>query len=157
LLARHFTVFTFDRRGRGKSGDTPPHSLEREIEDIEALLAVAGGEAFVWGASSGAALALEAACRFPGIRELALYEAPFIVDDSRAPTKEYWTRIGEAVAAGRRGEAVKLFLRAVGAPAFFIALMPLMPVWSKVKAAAHTLPYDGAIVEENQRGEPLPA
>ncbi len=157
LLAPHFKVLTYDRRGRGESGDTPPYAVEREIEDIGALINAAGGEAFVWGASSGAALALEAAARFTRIKKLALYEAPFIVDDSRPPTKEYWVRIGEAVAAGRRGDAVKLFLKAVGAPAFFIALMPLMPVWSKVKAVAHTLRYDGAIVEENQTGKPLPA
>ena len=83
LLSQYFTVFTYDRRGRGESGDTAPYALEREVEDIAALLSEAGGAAFVWGMSSGAVLALEAANRLSGITKLALYEAPFIVDDSR--------------------------------------------------------------------------
>ncbi len=85
-LAGDFTVFTYDRRGRGKSADTIPYSVEREIEDLAAVLKEAGGEAFVWGMSSGAVLALESAARLSGIRKLALYEAPFIVDDSRTTT-----------------------------------------------------------------------
>jgi pimeloyl-ACP methyl ester carboxylesterase len=157
LLAEHFTVFTYDRRGRGDSGDTAPYAVEREVEDIEAVIKAAGGSAFVWGVSSGAALALEAANRLTGIKKLALYEAPFIVDDSRPPATDAWPRISEAVAAGRRSDAVQLFLRVVGVPAFFVALMRLMPVWSKLKGVAHTLPYDGAIVQDNQRGKPLPA
>ena len=156
-LARHFTVFIYDRRGRGESGDTAPYAVEREIEDIDALIAEAGGAAFVWGTSSGAALALDAAKVLTRIEKLALYEAPFIVDDSRPTTEDAWVRIREALAAGERGDAVKVFLKAVGVPAFFIALMPLLPVWSKLKAAAHTLPYDGAIVQDNQRGKALPA
>ena len=81
-LASGFTVFTYDRRGRGESGDTAPYAVEREVDDIEALIEVAGGSAFIYGASSGAALALAAASRLESIRKLALYEAPFIVDDS---------------------------------------------------------------------------
>jgi len=157
LLAQHFTVFTYDRRGRGGSGDTAPYAVEREVEDIAALLSEAGGAAFVWGMSSGAVLALEAANRLSGIKKLALYEAPFIVDESRSTTEDDWVRIGEAVAADRRSDAVKLFLKSVGVPGFFIALMRLMPMWSKLKAIAHTLPYDGAIVQDNQRSKPLPA
>jgi pimeloyl-ACP methyl ester carboxylesterase len=157
LLARHFTVFTYDRRGRGGSGDTTPYAVEREIEDIAALLHAAGGAAFVWGTSSGAVLALEAATRLSGIQKLALYEAPLIVDAGRPTTENDWLRIGEAVAADRRGDAVKLFLKSVGAPGFFIALMPFLPMWSKLKAIAHTLPYDGAIVRDFQKGKPLPA
>ncbi len=157
VLAQHFTVFTYDRRGRGGSGDTAPYAVEREVEDIAVLLSEAGGAAFVWGMSSGAVLALEAANRLSGIKRLALYEAPFIVDDSRSTTEGDWVRIGEAVAADRRSDAVKLFLKSVGAPAFLIALMRLMPMWSKLKAIAHTLPYDGAIVRDNQRGKALPA
>jgi len=158
LLAPHFTVFTYDRRGRGESGDTAPYAVGREVEDIEALLNAAGGAAFVWGTSSAAVLALDAANRLTGIRKLAVYAAPFIVEDSRPPIlKEHWDRIGEAAAAGRRGEAVGLFLKEVGVPALFVAVMRLMPVWAKLKAAAHTLRYDGAIVQDNQRGKPLPA
>jgi pimeloyl-ACP methyl ester carboxylesterase len=156
LLAPHFTVFTYDRRGRGDSGDNAPYAVDREIEDLQALVDEAGGTAFVWGVSSGAALALEAATRLTGVTKLALYEAPFIVDGTRPSTEEDWPRIGEAVAAGRRGYAVKCFLKSVGVPGFVLALMPLMPVWSKLKAVAHTLPYDGAIVRENQMGRPLP-
>ena len=157
LLAPHFTVFTYDRRGRGESGDTAPYAVEREVEDIAALIDEAGGSAYLWGMSSGAVLALEAASRLRGIRKLAVYEAPFIVDDSRATTEDQWRRIGEAVAAKRRGAAVKVFLQAVGVPGFVIALMRLSPVWPKLKALAHTLPYDGALVRDHQMGRPLPA
>ena len=156
LLAPYFTVFTYDRRGRGGSGNTAPYAVEREIEDIAALLSEAGGTAFLWGMSSGAVLALEAANRLAGIKKLALYEPPFIVDNSRSTTERDWARIAEAVAANRSSEAVKLFLKSVGVPAFFIAMMPLMPMWSKLKAIAHTLLYDGAIVGDNQTGQPLP-
>jgi pimeloyl-ACP methyl ester carboxylesterase len=155
LLAPYFTVFTYDRRGRGGSGDTAPYAVECEVEDIAALLHEAGGAAFLWGMSSGAVLALEAANRLRGIKKLALYEAPFIVDDSRSTTEGDWARIAEAVAANRPSEAVKLFLKSVGVPAFFIAVMPLMPMWSKLKAIAHTLLYDRAIVGDNQRGKRL--
>src|SRR5712691_10987971 len=113
LMAQHFTVFTYDRRGRGGSGDTAPYAVEREVEDIGALLSEAGGAAFVWGMSSGAVLALKAANRLSGIKKMALYEAPFIVDDSRSTTENDWVRIGEAVAADRRSDAVKLFLKSV--------------------------------------------
>jgi pimeloyl-ACP methyl ester carboxylesterase len=155
LLAQHFTVFTYDRRSRGDSGGTASYAVEREVEDIEALINEAGGAAFIWGVSSGAVLALEATSRLTGVKKLAIYEAPFIVDDSRPTTKDDWVRIAEAVAADRRSEAVKAFLKAVGVPGFFIALMGLMPTWSKLKAVAHTLPYDGALVQDNQIGKPL--
>jgi pimeloyl-ACP methyl ester carboxylesterase len=158
LLAPHFTVFTYDRRGRGASGDTLPYAVEREVEDIAALLSEAGASAFVWGTSSGAVLALEAANCLSGIKKLALYEAPFIVDDTRPTTEDGWDRISGAVAADRRSDAVKLFLKLVGVPGFVRALMPLIiPVWLKLKAVAHTIPYDGAVVRDNQRGKPLPA
>ena len=125
------------------------------MEDIAALLSEAGGATCVWGMSSGAVLALEAASRLSGIKKVALYEAPFIVDDSRLTTENDWDRICAAVAADRRSDAVKLFLKSVGVPGFVSSLMPLMPMWSKLKAIAHTLPYDGAIVRDNQRGKPL--
>ena len=107
--------------------------------------------------SSGAVLALEAASRLSGISKLALYEAPFIVDESRPTTEDQWVRIGDEIAAGRRGAAVKLFMQMVGVPGFFIALMRLSPVWPKLTALAHTLPYDGVIVRDYQKGRPLPA
>jgi pimeloyl-ACP methyl ester carboxylesterase len=159
LLAPHFTVFTYDRRGRGDSGDTAPYAVEREVEDIDALIRAAGGSAFVFGISSGAALTLEAANRGLAVRikKLALYEAPFIVDDTRAPVPADFVRqLDRLLTAGRRGDAVRLFMKAVGVPTFFVALMRFMPAWSRLKAIAHTLPYDMTIVLDNQRGKPLP-
>jgi pimeloyl-ACP methyl ester carboxylesterase len=156
LLSKHFTVFTYDRRGRGESGDTKPYAVEREVDDIAALVKEAGGQAFVWGTSSGAVLALEAANRVRGIAKVAVYEAPFIIDDSRSTTERSWNDISAAIAADRRGDAIRTFLKAVGAPGFFVALMRLTPTWAKLKAIAATLPYDGAMVGAYQRGEPLP-
>jgi pimeloyl-ACP methyl ester carboxylesterase len=158
LLTPHFTVITYDRRGRGESGDTKPYAVEREVEDLEALIREAGGSAFVYGISSGAALALEAAAHQLNIRKLALYEAPFIVDDTRSPLgADYVASMNRHIAADERGAALTQFMKAVGAPGFAIFMMRLMPAWSKLKAVAHTLPYDTAIVSENQRGKPLPA
>ncbi|MGH9347599.1 MAG: alpha/beta fold hydrolase [Vicinamibacterales bacterium] len=157
-LAEHFTVFTYDRRGRGDSGDTAPYAVEREVEDIDALIRAAGETAFVYGVSSGAALALEAANRGLPIRKLALYEAPFIVDDSHPPIPEdFLARLHQAIAANRRGDAVKAFMKLVGVPALFIMLMRFLPVWSKLTAVAHTLAYDITLVQDNERGKPLPA
>lgn len=156
LLADQFTVFTYDRRGRGGSGDTAPYAVQREIEDLEALVKEAGGSAALYGVSSGAALILEAARQLPGIPRIVLFEAPFVVDNSRPALSGVWTDIGAAVAAGNRSRAVQLFLRAVGVPAFVVAIMRLFPVWKRLKAVAHTLPYDGALVREFQRGLPLP-
>ena len=154
-LEGDFTVFRYDRRGRGDSGDTLPYAVEREVDDIEAVLQAAGGEACVWGMSSGAMLALMAAARLPGIRKLALYEAPLIVDDSRATTQGDWATIRQAIVDGRRGDAVSAFLKSVGMPGLLIAFMKLTPIWRKLKAVAHTLPYDGAIVAGDQLGKPL--
>lgn len=154
-LEGSFTVFRYDRRGRGDSGDTAPYAVEREVDDIEAVLQAAGGKAFVWGMSSGAMLALMAASRLPGICKLALYEAPLIVDGSRETTQGDWATIRAAIAEDRRGDAVTAFLRSVGMPGLLIVFMRLTPIWSKLKAVAHTLPYDGAIVAGDQRGRML--
>jgi pimeloyl-ACP methyl ester carboxylesterase len=157
-LADHFTVFTYDRRGRGDSGDNGSYDVQREVDDLEAVIREAGGQAVVLGVSSGAALALEAASRGAAISRLALYEAPFIVDDSRpALPDDFVPRMTAALADGRRGEAVKMFMRVVGVPGIFITVMRLMPAWSKITAVAHTLPYDFAIVGPYQKGRPLPA
>lgn len=157
LLAKDFTVFMYDRRGRGDSGDSAPYAVERELEDIDALIQEAGGSAFIYGISSGAALALEAANRGLAVRQVALYEPPFIVDDSREPLAEdYLLHLTEMIAANRRGDAVRHFMKAVGVPRVFIALMRFTPAWSKLKAVAHTLIYDTQIMQDNQRGKPLP-
>jgi pimeloyl-ACP methyl ester carboxylesterase len=158
LLTERFTVYTYDRRGRGDSGDTKPYAVEREIDDLAALIAEAGGSAYVYGISSGATLALEAANRGLAIDKLALYESPCIVDGTHAPLPaDFLGRLTTVVAANRRSEAVKMFLRLVDLPAVAILMMPLMPAWKKLTAVAHTLPYDITIVQDNQRGQPFPA
>jgi len=148
LLAPHFTVYVYDRRGRGDSGDTKPYAVEREIEDIEALIKEAGGSAFVLGLSSGAALALKAAAHGLNIKKLALYEPPFMVaKDGHRPPADHEEQLNNLIAADRRGDAVSFFMtKMVGAPAIFAFLMRLLPVWSKLKAVAHTLPHDAAIM-----------
>jgi pimeloyl-ACP methyl ester carboxylesterase len=157
LLAERFSVITYDRRGRGDSGNTAPYAVEREIEDLAALIEVAGGSACVFGHSSGAVLALNAAEHGLPIGKLALYEAPLILDNSRPPAEPGWVRIDAFIAEGRRGDAVKVFLETVGVPAFVIAIMRWLPVWKQITAVAHTLPHDGAIVRGLQRGAALPA
>jgi pimeloyl-ACP methyl ester carboxylesterase len=157
-LAEHFTVFTYDRRGRGDSSDCAPYDVQREVDDLEAVIDEAGGQAAVFGVSSGAALALEAASRGVPIGRLALYEAPFIVDATRPPIgDDCLSQINAALAAGRRGDAVKIFMKVVGVPWIFVAMMRLMPAWSRLTAVAHTLPNDFAIVGPYQNGQPLPA
>ena len=158
-LAGRFTVYAYDRRGRGESGPgTSPYAVEREIEDLLAVIEAAGGRGYVFGASSGGALALEAARQGAPIERLAVYEAPFIVDDTHPPNDpRLLEQLQASVDEGRRGEAVKTFMRTVGAPRLMIALMPLIPVWRKLKGVAHTLPYDLSIVIEHEQGRPLPA
>jgi pimeloyl-ACP methyl ester carboxylesterase len=158
LLAAHFTVFHYDRRGSGESGDTLSYAVEREIEDIEALINEAGGSAYVFGHSSGAVLGLHAVASGLTIPKLALYEPPFIVDDSHAPlTAEYHARLAELVGWGRRGDAVTHFMTmAVGVPAAVVAGMRNDPVWPMFEAVAHTLPYDDAIMGDTLSGSPLP-
>lgn len=157
-LASHFTVYDFDRRGRGESGDAPPYAMEREIEDIEALIDEAGGSAFLYGMSSGAVLALEAASRFPGkVKGLALYEPPYITDDSRPPVPDdYPEQVTTVLAQGKRDKAVEMFMTAVGVPDEFVPMMREDPSWAEMEAVAHTLPYDFTILRGLQSGKPLP-
>jgi pimeloyl-ACP methyl ester carboxylesterase len=160
LLAPRFTVFSFDRRGRGASHDTPLYAVEREIEDIEALIDEAGGTAFLHGQSSGAVLALKATAKFPAkVRKLALYEPPFIIDDSRPlPPENFLTHIGELVAADRRGEAVEFWMTdVVLAPAEAVAELKKSPAWPTMEALAHTLAYDVAVLGDKMSGKPLQA
>ena len=159
LLAEHFTVFAYDRRGRGDSGDTPPYAVQREIEDIEALVTEAGGSASLFGHSSGAALALRAVIHGLPIERLALYEPPFIVDDSRPPVPDdYVEHLDELVAEGRRGDAVAYFMTvAVGMPPDMVADMRSGEMWPYLEAVAHTISYDGRIMEGTIGGRPIPA
>ena len=158
-LAPHLTAIAFDRRGRGDSGDTPPYSVDREVEDIEAVILAVGGPAFVLGHSSGAVLALESARTSPErIMKLALYEPPFIVDDSRSLLPvDYVMHLEDLVSLGRRGDAVEFFLTtAVGARAEVVAGMREQPFWSSLEAMAHTLAYDGTIMGDTMGGSPAP-
>jgi pimeloyl-ACP methyl ester carboxylesterase len=157
-LAEAFTVIVYDRRGRGASGDTRPYRVDREVEDIEALIDAAGGSAQLYGISSGGALALDAAARLPGkVTRVAVYEVPLVVDDSRLPVSDAsLARIDELLSADRRGAAVKLFMRhMVQVPAVLVAATPLFPGWSKNKAHAHTLAYDLELMRDTQRGAPI--
>lgn len=149
LLAEHFTVFMYDRRGRNESGDTAPYAMEREIGDMDALITEAGGSAYVYGISSGAALALAAAAAGLNITKLALYEPPFSVDEAghHAPPDSL-EQLQKRVDEDRRSDAVKYFMKdIIGIPAFGVFMMKLMPIWSKLKAVAHTLPYDISILD----------
>jgi pimeloyl-ACP methyl ester carboxylesterase len=146
-LAPHHTVYRYDRRGRGESGDTQPYAREREVEDIAALVEAAGGSAYVAGLSSGAALALDAAAGGNGVRKVAAFEPPFIASQGSRDESGHESALRELIVAGRRGAAVKYFMRMVRVPGFAILAMQLMPqVWPKLKAAAHTLPYDMAVM-----------
>jgi len=158
-LAPHLTVFAYDRRGRGGSGDTQPYAVDREIDDLAAMIRAAGGRAFVFGHSSGAALALEAAVRGLAIVKLALYEPPYIVDDSRLPIPdEYVPTLQALVGAGRRGDAVEYFWRvALQLPPEMIARARTTPRWPRLEALAHTLSYDGEVMGDHMAGKPLPA
>jgi pimeloyl-ACP methyl ester carboxylesterase len=158
LLSERCTVFNYDRRGRGDSNEAGPFAVEREIEDIAALIDAAGGRASLWGFSSGGALALRAAGAGIGVEKLGVYEVPFMVDPhDKMPTADYGQRLDELVAAGDRRGAVNHFMRnAMGIPAPVVAAMRLMPMFKQLSANAMTLPYDwAALGQHNMRGEPL--
>jgi pimeloyl-ACP methyl ester carboxylesterase len=155
-LAPWFTVFNYDRRGRGGSQDTAPYAVEREIEDLAALIEAAGGPVMVFGGSSGAALALQAAARNPVISRLALWEPPYHVDSS-APElpADFAARLEALVGAGRRADAVELFMvEATEVPVEVVAVMRRQPGWPDAEAVAHTLAYEAAVMGP---GNALPA
>src|SRR2546421_10432422 len=156
LLARSFTVYNYDRRGRGDSGDTRPYAVAREIEDIEALIDEAGGSAYLYGHSSGAALAMEAALRLGNkVKKLAMYEAPYNDDaEAQRAWKEYIKQLTEALAADRRGDAVALFMELVGTPADQIEAMRHAPAWPMLEAIAPTLAYDHSAILGEDRSVP---
>jgi pimeloyl-ACP methyl ester carboxylesterase len=160
VLAAHFTIYSYDRRGRGDSTDKAPYAVAREVEDIDALITEAGGAAFVNGQSSGAVLALEAAKALPAkIRKLSLYEPPFIIDDSRPlPPENYDRHISQLIGGNRRGEAVEYFLtQLVGMPTQAVAGMRQSPMWAASEKLAHTLPYDIMVLNGGMEGKPLKA
>jgi pimeloyl-ACP methyl ester carboxylesterase len=159
LLAPHFLVLAYDRRGRGDSGDTAPYAVQREVEDIQAIIAEAGGSAFVFGHSSGSVLALEAAARGLAISKLAMYEPPFMINKSSPPLpKDYGEHLRELLTSGRRGDAVEYFMTtAVGVPREAVAQMRQSPTWTKLENVAHTIVYDQTIMENSTTGTSLPA
>jgi alpha/beta hydrolase family protein len=157
MLSDRFKVFAYDRRGRGDSGDTPPYDVRREIEDLAAVIAEAGGSAYVFGHSSGAVLALRAVEDGVPIAKLAVYEPPFILDETRPPLPaEYVEQLDALVAAGRRGDAVALFMTTgVGVPAQMVEQMRRGPVWPALERNAHTIAYDGRIMGDLMAGRPF--
>jgi pimeloyl-ACP methyl ester carboxylesterase len=151
LLAQHFMVVHYDRRGRGDSTDTQPYALQREVEDIEALIDDSGGSACLSGISSGAALAFEAALALGGkVNGLAMYEPPYNDDDAaRRAWKDYRKQLAETLAEGRWGDAVGLFMRLLGVPAEDLEGMRQFPMWPMWEAMAPTIAYDAAVLGED--------
>ncbi len=146
-LAERLSVYNYDRRGRGDSGDTPPYAVDREVEDIDAVIAAAGGTACLYGTSSGAALALEAAARGLPVRKLALWEPPYILDPTMRPPSDQVERYNEFVSQGRRGDAVEYFMtKVVRLPGEFVGQARTQPWWAAQEALAHTLAYDATIM-----------
>jgi len=152
LLAQHFTVFAYDRRGRGTSGDAPAYAIESEVDDLRSLVREAGGSAFAVGISSGGALALQAVARGVNLKGLVLYEPPFIGQDGHSPSFDRQkSRLNQFVVAGDRAGAVRFFMTDIyGAPRLFVTVMPLImrSAWKKNESVAHTLPYDLTLMED---------
>jgi pimeloyl-ACP methyl ester carboxylesterase len=147
LLAADLTVLNYDRRGRGPSGDTPPYAIEREVEDIAAVIEAAGETAHLFGTSSGAALALEAAASGVPVSKLVLWEPPYIIDPVQRPPSDQVERYERLIAEDRRGDAVEYFMsQVVGMPDDFVAFARTQPFWADTEAVAHTLAYDARIM-----------
>ena len=159
-LASSFTVLNYDRRGRGSSGNMEPYAVEREIEDLATLANTSAGPVYLFGSSSGAVLALDAANRLgTKVTKVFLYEPPFIVDNSRPPLSEsLLNEINTALRANDRAEAVTLFFnKGMGIPKPGVLFMRLMlPAWAEMLKLAHTVPYDLTILSGTQAGKPLP-
>jgi pimeloyl-ACP methyl ester carboxylesterase len=149
-LSPHFTVYAYDRRGRGESGDSTPYGAAREIEDIAALIDEAGGSASLLGLSSGGALTLAAAASGLPITKAIAYEPPYVDDEGRHGGAGHEAELKRRVARGDRAGAVTYFMKdMVNVPRPIVVMLRLMPwVWPKLKAVAHTLPYDAAIMTE---------
>ena len=134
-LAKHFTVFNYDRRGRGDSRDNTPYAVQREIEDIGVLVAEAGGTASVYGHSSGAGLVLHAAARGVPMAKIVLHDPPYAPDsdeEARRSSREYGEKLKATLSEGRRGEAVELFMTMVGMPQEMIEGMRHTPRWAEL-------------------------
>jgi pimeloyl-ACP methyl ester carboxylesterase len=152
------TVLNYDRRGRGESGDTPPYAPEREFEDLQALVAAAGGEAAVYGMSSGAILAVEAAAHGVPTSKLVMYEPPCLLDrEGPEPIEDYLDTLERLNDAGKPGDAMAYFLEVVAEmPAEAIEQFRASPAWPAFEAVGHTIAYDGRIMDPFSKGEPIP-
>ncbi|MDQ3783864.1 MAG: alpha/beta hydrolase [Actinomycetota bacterium] len=157
-LAKHFTVINYDRRGRGDSGDTAPYAVEREIEDIGALIAEAGGTASVYGHSSGAGLALHAAAHGLPITKLVLHEPPYVPDgeEERRTSQEIGENLKTLLAEDRRGDAVELMMTTTGMPPEMVGQMRNEPWWAGLEAMAPTIAYDSEVMGDISRGGTIP-
>ena len=153
-LAGRFSVVGYDRRGRGDSGDTPPYAVDREVEDLAAVIAAAGGTAAVYGHSSGAGLVLHAAARGLPIDRLVLYEPPYVLGDEeeRRASREYAQRLRAVLAEGRHGDAVELFMTTVGMPPELVRQQRAEPWWPGLEVLAPSLAYDSAVMGDTQGG-----
>jgi pimeloyl-ACP methyl ester carboxylesterase len=147
VLKSDFTVYNYDRRGRGDSGDTLPYAVEREIEDIDAVIAAAGGTAHLYGTSSGAGLALEATAAGARVDKLVLWEPPYNLDPAGRPPSDAVEQLDRMVAEGRRGDAAEYFMTdMVRMPAEFAAFARSQPWWAAQEAIAHTIAYDARVM-----------
>ncbi|CAL9590719.1 hypothetical protein SUDANB176_05227 [Streptomyces sp. enrichment culture] len=146
-LSERFRVTVYDRRGRGASGDTAPYAVEREVEDLAAVIEAVGGEASLYGISSGGALALRAAASGLPVRHVAVYEAPYAMsEDDLGERARYTERLTAALAEGRRGDAVELFLRLTGLGEAVIQGARQSPLWAGMESLAPSLAYDDAVM-----------
>jgi pimeloyl-ACP methyl ester carboxylesterase len=157
-LKDRFTVYSYDRRGRGESGrGATPHPVDAEVEDLVAVLGATGGPAHVFGHSAGAALALEAARRGAPVLRMVCHEVPFILDTSQpADDPDFSRHLQELVDQGRNGEALTAFFRLMEVPAPARLVVRVLPLWRKLTAVAPTLPYDVALVAPFRKQAPLP-
>lgn len=150
-LSRWFRVVNYARRGRGESTDGTEYSVAREIEDIEALIDVAGGNALLYGVSTGGALALEAAATLRSIDAVAVYEVPYdLAPETPQQQLDYVTELDRRLSAGRSGDAVALFMELAGSSVEEIAGARAHPVWASLERIAHTLAYDADVLGTRQ-------
>lgn len=150
-LSDRFSVVSYDRRGRGESGDTAPYAVAREVEDLAALIDAVGGEAALYGISSGGALALHAAASGLPVRRVAVYEVPFAMSEDEAKQRaDYTEHLTEALAQGRRSDAVELFLRLTGLAEEMIQGARQSPMWAGMEAIAPSLAYDDAVMGDGR-------
>ncbi|WLR46604.1 alpha/beta hydrolase [Halobacillus litoralis] len=150
IFSSEFTVYNYDRRGRGDSGNTLPYSIEREIEDIEAMIDAAGGMAHLYGHSSGAVIALEAALRLGNkVQKVTMYDAPYVRDEKeKAEYKQLSQKIHKLLENEKNSEAMLTFLKGIGMPKIFVLLLPLFHGWKTTKALAPTLAYDITLTQD---------